>query len=64
MFSNFASCFCCFWLLISGFEVSAKIGIPSPPNFEGSDNSFLSILKQCIPPVIAGMNSDVITSSN
>ena len=46
------------------FEISAKIGIPSPPNFEGSDNSFLSILEQCIPPVIVVMNSDVITWSS
>ena len=95
MFSNFAWCFCCFWLLIfrlifctsvsddswiscfiilversfdnikeysySWFEISAKIAIPK---FKGSDNSFLSISEQCIPPVIAGMTSDVINSSS
>ena len=36
------------------FGISAKIGTPKPPNFEGSDNSFLSILEQCIPPLIPG----------
>ena len=98
MFSNFAWCFCDFWVLIfhlifstwvsddswiscfiilversfddikeysySWFEISAKIGIPSPPKFEESDNNFLLTLEQCMPPVIAGMNSDVIISSS
>ena len=44
--------------------ISAKIGIPSSPNFAGSGNSFLLIVEQCIRPVTAGMNSAVITLSS
>ena len=41
-----------------------KIKIPILPSFGGSDISFLSMYEQFIPPVIAGMNSMVIPSSN
>ena len=43
--------------------ISAKIGIPSPPNLGGSAFNFLSILLQETPPVIAGVDSDWTTSS-
>ena len=45
----------------SSLFISAKIGIPSPPNLGGSAINFLSILLQKTPPVIAGMNSHCIT---
>ena len=41
-----------------------RLGFQAPSNFEGSDNSFLSILEESIPPVIVGLSSDVITSSS
>ena len=44
--------------------VSENIGIPSPPNFGGKESSFLSKSEQLIPPVIAGMNSVLTTSSS
>ena len=43
--------------------ISAKIGIPSPPNLGGSAINFLSISLQKTPPMITGMNSDCTTSS-
>lgn len=49
------------------YAVSAilkKIEVPRPPNFAGRYISFLSVFEQFIPPVIAGINSVVIMSSN
>ena len=50
--------------LYSLSAVSENIGIPSPPNFGGKESSFLSKSEQLIPPVIAGMNSVLTTSSS
>ena len=35
-----------------------------PPNCDGIDNNFLSMVEQCIPHVISGMNSEAIKSSS
>ena len=43
---------------------SENIGIPRPPNLGGRDIDLLSVSEQFIPPVIAGMNSVLMTSSN
>ena len=50
--------------LYSLSAVSENIGIPSLPKFGGKESSFLSKLEQLIPPVIAGMNSILKTSSS
>ena len=49
----------------SWFEISAKIGIISPLFLKGMiiDSSWYQN-NVCIPPVIAGLNSDVISSSS
>ena len=44
--------------------MSEKIVIPIPPSVGGNGISFLSMSEKIIVPVIAGMNSVVITSSN
>ena len=43
---------------------SENIGIPRPLNLGGRDINLLSLSKQFIPPVIAGMNSVFMASSN
>ena len=43
---------------------SENIGIPRPPNLEGRDINLLSMSEKVIPPVIAGMNSVLMASSN
>ena len=43
---------------------SENIGIPRPPNLGGRDINLLSVSDQFIPPVTAGINSVLITSSN
>lgn len=50
--------------LCSWFEISVKIEIQCPPNCDGIDNNFLSMVEQCIPPVISGMNYEAIKSSS
>ena len=50
------SCSCC--------GDSENIGIPRPPNLWGRDINLLLMSEQFIPPVIAGMNSVLKTSSN
>ena len=41
-----------------------NIGIPRPPDVGGRDINLLSVSEQFIPPVIAGMNSVLMTSTN
>ena len=48
----------------SSFAESENIGIPRPPNLGGRNINLLSVSEQFIPPVIAGMNSVLMTSSN
>ena len=43
---------------------SENIRIPRPPNLGGRDIDLFSVSEQFIPPVVAGMNSVLITSSN
>ena len=47
------------------YSFSAEnIGIPRPPNLGGRGINLLSLSEQFIPPVIAGANSVLMTSSN
>ena len=41
-----------------------NMGIPRSPNLGGRDINFLLMSEQFIPPVIAGMNSVLTTSTN
>ena len=50
--------------LYSLSAISENIVIPSPPNFRGKENIFLSKSEQLTSPVVAGMNSVLTTLSS